>query len=75
MSEKNLRQPFDKINETVNCGSIPETLIESEFFGHSKGAFTGAYKEKAGLFDVAHNGTMFLDEIGELSLPMQIKLL
>jgi len=59
----------------VNCGSIPENLIESEFFGHSKGAFTGAYKDKVGLFDVAHNGTMFLDEIGELSLPMQIKLL
>ncbi len=59
----------------VNCGSIPETLIETEFFGHSKGAFTGAYKKKAGLFDVAHNGTMFLDEIGELSLSIQIKLL
>ncbi|MGA1871590.1 MAG: sigma 54-interacting transcriptional regulator [bacterium] len=59
----------------VNCGSIPETLIESEFFGYSKGAFTSAYKEKPGLFDVARNGTMFLDEIGELSLSMQIKLL
>lgn len=59
----------------VNCGSIPETLMESEFFGHSKGAFTGAYKEKAGLFEVAQNGTMFLDEIGELNLSMQIKLL
>ncbi len=59
----------------VNCGSIPETLMESEFFGHSKGAFTGAHKEKAGLFEAAQNGTLFLDEIGELSLSIQIKLL
>ncbi|MGA1840153.1 MAG: sigma 54-interacting transcriptional regulator [bacterium] len=59
----------------VNCGSIPETLMESEFFGHSKGAFTGAHKEKAGLFEAAQKGTLFLDEIGEMSLSIQIKLL
>ncbi len=59
----------------VNCGSIPENLIESEFFGHSKGAFTGADKAKNGLFVEADRGTLFLDEIGELPLHLQVKLL
>jgi two-component system, NtrC family, response regulator PilR len=59
----------------INCGSIPETLIESEFFGYKKGAFTGATHDKKGLFDVADTGTVFLDEIGELNLTMQVKLL
>ena len=59
----------------VNCGSIPENLMESEFFGYHKGAFTGAYRDKPGLFDAAHEGTLFLDEIGELELSMQVKLL
>ncbi len=59
----------------VNCGAIPENLFESEFFGHRKGAFTGAYKDKQGFFDHAGGGTLFLDEIGELPLPMQVKLL
>ncbi len=60
---------------TVNCGAIPETLMESELFGHRKGAFTGATANKLGLFQVAHTGTIFLDEIGEVPLSMQVKLL
>jgi len=60
---------------SVNCSAIPETLMESEFFGHTKGAFTGADKARKGLFLQADKGTLFLDEIGELSLPMQTKLL
>ena len=59
----------------VNCGGMPESLMESEFFGYAKGAFTGADKEKKGLFAAADHGTLFLDEIGELPLNMQVKLL
>ena len=59
----------------VNCGAIPETLLESEFFGYKKGAFTGADFDKSGLFQEANNGTIFLDEIGELPLQLQVKLL
>ncbi len=59
----------------VNCGGIPETLLESELFGYKKGAFTGADKNKKGLFQEAHRGTIFLDEIGELPLALQVKLL
>ncbi len=59
----------------VNCGAVPETLFESEFFGHVKGAFTGALKDKPGRFELADGGTLFLDEIGEVPLAMQAKLL
>ena len=71
--EKSLRaiQPF----VAVNCGAIPETLIESELFGHAKGSFTGAVKDRVGVFKQADGGTLFLDEVGELPLTMQVKLL
>ena len=59
----------------INCGGIPENLLESELFGYMKGSFTGAYGDKAGLFELAHTGTIFLDEIGELSPFLQVKLL
>ncbi len=60
---------------SVNCGAIPEHLLESEFFGHKKGAFTGAYADKKGFMDIADKGTLFLDEIGEIQMHMQVKLL
>ncbi len=65
----------DKAFVPVNCGAVPESLFENEFFGHRKGAFTGADRDKQGFFDAAHQGTLFLDEVGELSLNMQVKLL
>jgi two-component system NtrC family response regulator len=64
-------QPF----VTINCGSLPENLIESELFGYKKGAFTGAVNDKKGKFEFADGGTIFLDEIGELPLHLQVKLL
>ena len=59
----------------VNCGAIPSELVESEFFGHVKGSFTGAYSDKEGLFEAANSGTLFLDEVADLPLSMQVKLL
>jgi two-component system response regulator PilR (NtrC family) len=59
----------------VNCGAIPTELMESEFFGHVKGSFTGAHEDKKGLFEAAHGGTLFLDEVADLPLGMQVKLL
>src|SRR5262249_32025500 len=64
-------QPFIK----VNCGALPAGLVESELFGHEKGAYTGALDKRIGKFELAHNGTIFLDEIGDMSLDLQVKLL
>src|SRR5262249_21955806 len=60
---------------SINCGAFPETLLESELFGYVKGAFTGANQNKRGLFEMANEGTIFLDEISEMTMPMQVKLL
>lgn len=65
----------DKPFVTINCGAIPEQLMESEMFGHKKGSFTGAVADKVGLFEVADGGTLFLDEVGELPVTIQVKLL
>ena len=66
---------YDQPFVAVNCGAIPETLMESEFFGYRKGAFTGAEKDRDGFFQAAHGGTLFLDEVAELPVNMQVKLL
>ena len=71
----NNSQRKDKPLIIVNCAALPESLIESELFGHEKGSFTGAINRKVGLAELADKGTLFLDEIGDISLPMQLKLL
>ena len=71
--EKSLRGRYPFV--PVNCGAIPDGLIESELFGHEKGAFTGAINQRSGRFELAEGGTLFLDEIGELPLSLQVKLL
>jgi two-component system NtrC family response regulator len=71
--ERSLRRGAPFI--TINCGAIPETLLESELFGHERGAFTGAIQQKKGKVEYAHGGTLFLDEVGELPLALQVKLL
>jgi len=75
---RNLHERSDRAQRAfipVNCGALPENLVESELFGHRKGAFTGAESNRKGLFEVANGGTLFLDEVGELPLDMQVKLL
>ncbi|MFH1070589.1 MAG: two-component regulator propeller domain-containing protein [Candidatus Glassbacteria bacterium] len=71
----NMSQRANKPFVVVNCGAIPSSLFESEFFGYRKGAFTGAYEDKRGFFDIADGGTLLLDEVGELDSSMQVKLL
>ncbi len=71
----NLSSRKDKILVKINCAALPATLIESELFGHEKGAFTGAIDKRTGKFELAHGGTIFLDEIGEMPLDLQAKLL
>lgn len=75
---KTIHEQSDRKNKpfiAINCAALPENLLESELFGFEKGAFTGAYKSKKGLFETAHRGTVFLDEIGDLPLGLQAKLL
>ncbi|PMP95837.1 MAG: Fis family transcriptional regulator [Candidatus Aminicenantes bacterium] len=71
----NLSRRKDKAFVTINCAALPENLLESELFGHTKGSFTGAVSDKKGMFEMAHKGTLFLDEIGEMSPWTQVKLL
>lgn len=78
VAAKSIHQQSQRKNNpfvVVNCGAIPENLLESELFGHERGAFTGAHAQKRGKFELAHTGTLFLDEIGEMAPPLQVKLL
>jgi transcriptional regulator with GAF, ATPase, and Fis domain len=71
----NLSRRRNGVMVKVNCAALPSSLAESELFGHERGAFTGAVQQKKGRFELAHNGTIFLDEVGELSADVQVKLL
>src|SRR5262249_46341128 len=71
----NLSSRRDRPFIAVNCASIPPTLMESEIFGHERGAFTGANTRRPGVFELAHSGTLFLDEVGEIPIELQAKLL
>jgi two-component system NtrC family response regulator len=78
MAARAIHQRSDRKNGpfiAINCSAIPETLLESELFGHEKGAFTGAHVQRKGRIETANEGTLFLDEIGEIPLPLQVKLL
>jgi two-component system NtrC family response regulator len=78
MAARAIHQKSDRKNGpfiAINCSAIPETLLESELFGHEKGAFTGAHMQRKGRIESANDGTLFLDEIGEIPLPLQVKLL
>jgi len=75
---RSLHEQSDRVGGAfvpINCSAIPKDLLESELFGHRKGSFTGAVADRIGRFELAHGGTIFLDEIGDMSLDMQVKLL
>ncbi|MFM7802411.1 MAG: sigma-54 factor interaction domain-containing protein, partial [Limnohabitans sp.] len=75
---RSLHEQSDRVGGAfvpINCSAIPKELLESELFGHRKGSFTGAVADRIGRFELAHGGTIFLDEIGDMSLDMQVKLL
>ena len=75
LHEQSPRKDGPFMSHDANCGAIQENLLESELFGHAKGAFTGAHADKIGKFEAANGGTIFLDEMGEMPMSLQVKLL